>query len=112
MNLWQSITDPEYKAFLQSRGWSESEWNKTQPWERTAERVEFNGGLEKTGILRELPGAVSETVKEQAMAVGGAVKAVGGFATRTLLIVSFIAAVMAVIVYKPTLKKWLKEARA
>ena len=106
MTPWEAAANqPDYLSFLISRGWTERAWNNTQPWERTAERVEFNGGLQKTGILRELPGAITETVKEQGRAVGGVVQAVNRSVNRTLLIVAVIALAGASVVYRNELKQ-------
>ena len=69
--------DPAFKSFVLSRGWNEKTWNESKPWQRTDERVQFNGGLQPTGILRELPGAISETISEQKAAVSNAINKAG-----------------------------------
>ena len=106
MTLWDAAAnDPDYLAFLISRGWTPNAWNNTNPLERSAERIEFNGGLEKTGILRELPGAIGETVKEQGRAIGGAVKSVGRSMNRTLMIAAIVAVAGALVVYRSEVRK-------
>jgi len=102
---WEAAaTNPDYMAFLLSRGWTKNAWNQSEPWERGQERTEFNGGLQKTGILRELPGAISETVREQGRAVTGVVKSVNRSMNKTLLIVAVIALAGASVVYRNELK--------
>jgi hypothetical protein len=101
-----AANNPDYLAFLLSRGWTQNAWNKTQPWERGAEYVEFDGGpLQKTGILRELPGAISETVKEQGRAVGGVVQSVSRSVNRTLMIAAVVAVAGVLVVYRSEVKK-------
>lgn len=112
MNLWINIAerDPEFLAFLQSEGWTESEYNKTEALERGELRVEFNGGLEKTGVWRELPGAITETVKEQGKAVVGAAQAVTKGMSRMLGLLAVVAIAVVLIVYNKPVSKVLKVA--
>lgn len=113
MTPWESLdSDPAFKGFVVSRGWTADKWNASLGWERGAERVEFNGGLQKTGILRELPGAVRETVSEQAAAVGSAVTSTGRFLTRTLFLAGGVGVVVAAVVYRAPLLKIMNKGKS
>ena len=107
MAPWQAAqtNDPKMYFWLVSHGWTAARYNALQPWERANLRIEMKGGLEKTGILRELPGAIGETVKEQGRAIGGAVKSVGRSMNRTLMIVAVVAVAGVLVVYRNEVRK-------
>lgn len=104
MTDWQKVQerDPQFFRWLVDQGWTESKYNRLSNPDQTMLRVEFNGGLVKTGILRELPGAIGETVKEQ----GEAMTLLAQSANTTLRVASVAVAVagIAFIFHKPILQ--------
>jgi hypothetical protein len=111
VTLWESTEkEPDFRAFLQSRGWTAAEWNKTTPPERTAERVEYNGGLVDASFAAQLPGAISDTVsgyaEATARAVTGTAAAVSKVARGAVVLLGVIVSGWLLLVYgRPLLRK-------
>lgn len=82
--------DPQMYAYLVSNGWTADRYNALKPYERTALRVEMNGGLDEVSFAKEFGKAVVDTSKNYA----GTVATV---ATKTSRNIKFIAAAGAVI---------------
>lgn len=110
MTPWEALdTNPAFKGFVLSRGWTADEWNSAKPYGRAAEHIEFSGGLEETGILRELPGAIRETVGEQVAAVGSAVTSTGRAVNRGLFFGVVITLGVLAVVYREPISKLFRK---
>lgn len=110
MTPWESLdSNPPYKAFLVSRGWTAARWNATQPWERTGERVEFNGGLVNDSLISQLPGAVADTVGGYKKSIVTAAAATGKTIARATVSTLVGLGITALIAYrKPILGAFKK----
>lgn len=96
------------KQWLRAHGWTKEKYDKLKKWEQRELRTEANGGLLKTGILRELPGAIKETVDDYGETIVAASTATGRVLTRTLIILAIIAGGTALVVYNKPIKAVLR----
>lgn len=99
------------KQFLIANGYNRDSYNALDKYERTDLRVLAYGGLEKTGILRELPGAIGETVSDYGESVANVATGTVRAARNTLMLVAVIAIAGAALAYRKPILKLFKGGK-